>query len=134
MDRSRYKILAGDDHLLSLRLIARQLEIMGITNLVTVPNGEEVLKRLDQEVFDIVLLDWVMPVKNGLTVLKECRAQPRYEKVAFVMVSSEAHADMIQQTLDAGANGYIVKPVTQSVFEEKMAPVLSWVEKARKEA
>lgn len=128
MDRSKFKVLVGDDHLLSLRLITKQLEIMGFTNTVTAANGDEAQKKLEADNFDIVVIDWVMPVKSGLALLEECRKQPRYAKTAFVMLSSEAHEPMIKQAMDAGANAYLVKPVTQGAFEEKMASVTKWLQ------
>lgn len=134
MNKSKLKILAGDDHLLSLRLLTRQLEQLGFPPPQTVSNGEEVQKLLEQEPFDIVILDWVMPVKNGMTVLAECRAQAKYAGVAFLMLSSEAHAHMVQQALDAGANAYAIKPVNRASLEEKMNVVLSWLAEERKNA
>ncbi|MEZ0262580.1 MAG: response regulator [Alphaproteobacteria bacterium] len=131
MDRAKLKVLTGDDHMLSRRLVEKQLEVMGFKDIRTATNGEELLLRLSQEPYDVVILDWVMPVKTGMDVLKECRAQKKYDKIAFVMLSAEAHDNMIQEALAAGANGYIVKPVTQAVFEDKMKSVLGWLEKAR---
>lgn len=131
MDKSKIRILAVDDHLLSLRLISKQLELMGFQDIQTAPNGEEALKRLNAEDFDIVFLDWAMPVKDGFTLLKECRADNRFDDTAFVMLSSEAQAQAIQEAMDAGAVTYIVKPVTQDVFEEKMKSVFDWLGKHR---
>lgn len=129
MDKSKIRILAVDDHLLSLRLISKQLELMGFQDIQTASNGEEALKRLGAEDFDVVFLDWAMPVKDGFTLLKECRADSRFNDIAFVMLSSEAQAHLIQEAMDAGAVTYIVKPVTQEVFEEKMKSVFDWLAK-----
>lgn len=131
MDKSKIRILAVDDHLLSLRLIGKQLELMGFKDIQTASNGEEALKRLGAESFDIVFLDWAMPVKDGFTLLKECRADSRFDSIAFVMLSSEAQAHLIQEAMDAGAVTYIVKPVTQEVFEEKMKSVFAWLDKRK---
>jgi YesN/AraC family two-component response regulator len=129
MDKSKLRILSVDDHLLSLRLISKQLEVMGLPNVRTSSNTEEATKLLAAEDFDIVFLDWAMPGKDGLALLKECRAQSRFDGTAFVMLSSEAQTQFIQQATEAGAVTYIVKPVTQDVFEEKMKSVYDWLEK-----
>lgn len=129
VDKSKLRILSVDDHLLSLRLISKQLEVMGLPNVKTCSNTEEAVKILNAEPFDIVFLDWAMPGKDGVTVLKECRAQSKFDGTAFVMLSSEAQPAFIKQATDAGAVSYIVKPVTQDVFEEKMKSVYEWLEK-----
>lgn len=129
MDKSKLRILSVDDHLLSLRLISKQLEVMGLPNVRTCSSSEEATKLLANENFDIVFLDWAMPNKDGVTLLKECRAQGKFDGTAFVMLSSEAQPAFIKQATDAGAVSYIVKPVTQDVFEEKMKSVYEWLEK-----
>jgi two-component system chemotaxis response regulator CheY len=133
MDKAALRILTVDDHHLSLRLVGKQLGFMGFQKIETASNGVEAEKRLAVESFDIVLLDWAMPQKDGLTLLKECRAQERFKNTAFAMLSSEAQPHMMAQAMEAGAATYIVKPVTQDVFAENMEKVLAWLEKNRVE-
>ncbi len=131
MEKSAYRILTVDDHRLSLRLIQQQLEVMGFTNIETAADGELAWKRVEQEPFDIVILDWHMPVKNGMAFLKECRAQKKYDGLALLMLSAEMQPSFIDEALAAGANAYIVKPVTQSIFKENMDKIMVWIEKNR---
>ncbi len=129
MEKSACRILTVDDHRLSLRLVQQQLEIMGFSAIETAPDGEVAWKRLEKEPFDIVILDWAMPVKDGMTFLKECRAQRRFDHVAMIMLSAEMQPGMIDEAMKAGANAYIVKPVTQKLFTENMDNILRWIEK-----
>ena len=88
MEKSNLRILAADDHQLSIRLITKQLGFMGFAKIESASNGEEARRRLEQEPFDIVILDWAMPQKDGFTLLKECLAQDKFKHVAFAMLTS----------------------------------------------
>jgi two-component system chemotaxis response regulator CheY len=131
MEKAACRILTVDDHRLSLRLVQQHLEILGFTNIETASDGEVAWKRMEAESFDIVILDWAMPVKNGMTFLKECRAQKKFDHIAMIMLSAEMQPEMIDEAMKAGANAYIVKPMTQSIFKENMDNVLMWIEKNR---
>ncbi len=69
--------------------------------------------------FDIVLLDWNMPVMNGFDMLKELRAEG-YEGVKVLMVTTEAENDYIERALDAGADEYLMKPFDHEAPDEKL--------------
>lgn len=134
VEKSEYRILIGDDDQPSLRLIRRQLERAGFSRIETAATGDEVLARLSRENFDIAILDWVMPGKNGIAVLRECRAQERYADIAFAILSAEAHEHKINEARDAGAVAYIVKPATQQTLQEKMDNIVAWLAARRKPA
>jgi two-component system chemotaxis response regulator CheY len=123
-----YKILAVDDHLLSLKLLIMQLNQMGFTEIDTASNGEEAEAMLEKKLYDIIILDWAMPMKDGLAVLKDCRAQSKYKDVALVMLSSETQESCIIEALQSGATSYINKPATQEIIWDRMQSVLQWLE------
>lgn len=70
--------------------------------------------------FDVVLLDWNMPVMNGLEMLKQMRAEG-YSGVKVLMVTTEAENDFILRALDAGADEYLMKPFDDQALMEKLA-------------
>jgi two-component system chemotaxis response regulator CheY len=70
--------------------------------------------------FDIVLLDWNMPVMSGFDMLKELRAEG-YDGVKVLMVTTEAENDFILRALDAGADEYLMKPFDHEALDEKLA-------------
>jgi two-component system chemotaxis response regulator CheY len=83
-------------------------------------DGQAGLDRMHEgETFDIVLLDWNMPVMNGFDMLKEMRAEG-YEGVKVLMVTTEAENDYIERALDAGADEYLMKPFDHEALDEKL--------------
>ena len=70
--------------------------------------------------FDITLLDWNMPVMNGLEMLKQMRAEGYYS-VKVLMVTTEAENDFILRALEAGADEYLMKPFDNEALNEKLA-------------
>jgi two-component system, chemotaxis family, chemotaxis protein CheY len=70
--------------------------------------------------FDLALVDWNMPVMNGLEMLRQLRAEG-YSELKVLMVTTEAENDFIVRALDAGANEYLMKPFDDEALSEKMA-------------
>ena len=70
--------------------------------------------------FDLALLDWNMPVMNGLEMLTQLRAEG-YSEVKVLMVTTEAENDFILRALDAGADEYLMKPFENEALAEKLA-------------
>jgi CheY-like chemotaxis protein len=60
---------------------------------------------------DLVLMDVMMPVMDGLTATREIRADPRWTKLPIVMLTAQAMPDDQQRCLEAGANDYMAKPI-----------------------
>lgn len=71
-------------------------------------DGEQALKCLDNNVFDLVILDVLMPIKDGLEVLKEIRSNNNFVPVIILSALSEFEDKV--KGLDYGANDYISKP------------------------
>jgi two-component system chemotaxis response regulator CheY len=70
--------------------------------------------------FDVALIDWNMPVMNGLDMVKEMRADG-FSDVKILMVTTEAENDFILRALDAGADEYLMKPFDDEALTEKLA-------------
>jgi two-component system chemotaxis response regulator CheY len=84
-------------------------------------DGKAGLDKLHSDpAFDLALLDWNMPVMNGLEMLKSMRAEG-YASVRVLMVTTEAENDFILRALDAGADEYLMKPFDDEALNEKLA-------------
>jgi two-component system chemotaxis response regulator CheY len=84
-------------------------------------DGKLGLDRLHGDhVFDLVLLDWNMPVMDGLDMLKELRSEG-FNGIKVMMVTTEAENDFIVRALDAGADEYLMKPFNDEALNEKLA-------------
>jgi two-component system chemotaxis response regulator CheY len=84
-------------------------------------DGQAALNQLHSGVqFDLVLLDWNMPVMNGLETLKKIRAG-HFNETKVLMVTTEAEHDFIMRALEAGADEYLMKPFDHDAFDDKLA-------------
>ena len=70
--------------------------------------------------FDLALVDWNMPVMDGLEMLRQLRAQ-EFDDMKVLMVTTEAENEFITRALDAGADEYLMKPFDEEALSEKLA-------------
>jgi two-component system chemotaxis response regulator CheY len=110
-----------DDSQTMRRIQKTQLNGMGINDIVEASNGEEGLAMLKSAwPIDMVLLDWNMPVMDGITFLKKVRAEAGYKSMKIIMCTSEAEKMRVVEAIKAGANNYIIKPFTPESLKEKL--------------
>jgi two-component system chemotaxis response regulator CheY len=76
--------------------------------------------------FELVLIDWNMPIMDGFSMLKKLRSEG-FSDVKVMMVTTEAEDDFITRSLDAGADEYLMKPFDGEALTEKLA-MLGFVE------
>jgi two-component system, chemotaxis family, chemotaxis protein CheY len=87
------------------------------------PDGRAGIEQLHGGLdFDLALVDWNMPVMNGLEMLKQIRAEG-YSAMKVLMVTTEAENDFILRALDAGADEYLMKPFDDEALTEKLAMI-----------
>jgi signal transduction histidine kinase/BarA-like signal transduction histidine kinase len=116
------RVLIAEDHPINQKLAAILLERMG-HECVLVSDGEKALEALDQAHFDVVLMDVMMPNMDGVTAVKHLRemeAQGRPRSVV-IMVTAHAMTGDRERFLDAGADGYVSKPISAKVLEDEIA-------------
>ena len=102
------KILVVDDEQVALTSIRRLLKRRGIHDVQICDNGAEAIERIRGEDFDIVLLDILMPQKDGLQVIEETR--PFRPDVEFVVLTAVDDVSTAVKAIRLGAFDYIVKP------------------------
>ncbi len=105
----------------SMRLIVkRQLVQLGF-EVVEAAHGREALAQLEADgTIGFALVDWNMPEMNGLEFVQAVRADPRYQELPLVMVTTESEAERVVQALDAGASEYVMKPFTPDDLRSKL--------------
>ena len=102
------KILIADDHAV-VRAGLKQIltGVSGVTEIDGVANGKELMQKIKEKDFDVVVLDISMPGKSGLEVLKELKnAKP---KIPVLMLSMFPEGQYAVRVLKAGASGYLTK-------------------------
>ena len=109
------RVLIADDHTLFREGLKKI--IAGTSDIVVAgeaSNGNEVLARLKDERYDVLVLDIAMPDKDGLDVLKETRA--RYQGLPVLMLSMFPEEQFATRVLKAGASGYLTKESVPEVL------------------
>jgi DNA-binding response OmpR family regulator len=103
------KILLVDDQPHIVRLLQMELESEGHT-VVTAVDGEEAIEKFQAETPDLVVLDVVMPKKDGFAVLREMKADPDRGRTPVIMLTIKDHDADIALGLQTGADWYLPKP------------------------
>ena len=104
-------VLLVDDDMRNTFALSTVLEENGL-DVIMADNGELALSQLDENPqIDIVLMDVMMPIKDGYTTTRELRADPRFAELPVIALTAKAMPEDRQKCLDAGANDYITKPV-----------------------
>jgi two-component system chemotaxis response regulator CheY len=119
------KFLVVDDYLSMRRMVKSVLNDLGYTNVVEADDGSTALPLLRDGEFDFLITDWNMPGMAGLDLLKAVRATERLAKLPVLMVTAEAKREQIVEAVQAGVNGYIIKPFSAEVLKEKLAKILN---------
>lgn len=103
------KVLVVDDSATEMALMTSSLRADGF-EVVTASNGEEALSCLERERPDLMVLDVIMPGKNGFQVCRQVRQDARWASLPIVMVTSKDQASDRFWGLKQGASEYITKP------------------------
>ncbi len=86
-------------------------------------DGQEALDSCINDLPDAVLLDWNMPVMDGLEFLIEMRKLPGGDAPIVVFCTTENDIEHIQKAIEAGANEYIMKPFDSEIIQAKFSQV-----------
>ncbi len=113
-----YTILVVDDTLFNRKLMLEVLETkIDNARYLQAEDGIEAIEIVKTNEVDLVILDLMMPNKNGYEVLKELKNNPLYSDIPIIVNSSVTDMDSIKQTLEMGAVDYFTKPLTPEQME-----------------
>lgn len=119
------RFLVVDDFSTMRRIVRNLLKELGFSNVDEAEDGVVALQKLRAGSFDFVVADWNMPNMDGLTMLQTIRADASLKHLPVLMVTAEAKKENIIAAAQAGANGYVVKPFTAAVLDEKLGKVFA---------
>lgn len=129
MDTS-IKILVVDDFPTIRRIVRNLLKELGYSNVDEAEDGAMGLAKLKAGSYDFVISDWNMPNMDGLQMLQGIRADATLAHLPVLMVTAEAKKENIIAAAQAGASGYVVKPFTAAVLDEKIQKIREKMAKA----
>jgi class 3 adenylate cyclase len=108
------RVLVVDDNEMNRDMLSRRLGAGGFP-VETAEDGSSALRLLDEEHFDIVLLDVMMPGLSGIDVLQRIRERSSESDLPVIMVTARDAAEDVVEALRAGANDYVTKPLDFAV-------------------
>jgi len=116
------RVLVVEDEKDISELMALHLKREG-HEVATVENGEEALKLLERNGYELLVLDWMLPGLPGLEICKKIRADSQ-DKLPILMVTARAHTSDIVLGLEIGADDYLTKPFEIPVFLARVRALL----------
>ncbi len=102
------KVLVAEDDRFLIKAYAAKLKKEGFDVLLAV-NGEEAVEKAKKEKPDVILLDLVMPKKDGFDALADIKSDPSLKNIPVVILSNLGQEEDIKRGKDLGAAGYLVK-------------------------
>ena len=117
------KILLAEDDTNISTIAIMALEHFGGHKVTHVDNGLDALEMAKNGEFDVIILDQMMPIMNGLTVCKEYKSLPD-SNIPIIFLSAKCHADDITAFNNMGL-GYIQKPFDPATLNQQISDILN---------
>ena len=119
----KYKILCIDDSK-SIHAFLEECLVPVTETIDHVYNGQEAVDKLklNLNAFDLIILDWEMPIKDGPTTFNELKVMGL--KTPVFMLTSKNNPSDIMQMIEAGVAEYMMKPFTADIVIEKIQQTL----------
>ena len=111
--------LVVDDSSVIRKVARRILEGLDFS-IIEAEDGEKAMEACKRELPDAVLLDWNMPVMDGLEFLRNMRMMPGGDKPKVVFCTTENDAAHIREAIGAGADEYVMKPFDHETLQIKL--------------
>lgn len=117
--------LIVDDNVVDRLVLKSLLKKIGFKEIQEAEDGSMASFKISNAIrmsapFDVIFLDYRMPRTDGLSLLKEIRSDRLAKRARVLMVTGHAEKEAVEDTLLAGADDYIVKPVEWEVLETKL--------------
>ena len=119
------KILVAEDDIFNQKIIEQVLTRLGASLIIIANDGSEALRALEQDSFDIVLMDLHMPIMNGFEAATEIRKRPHYAQLPVIALSASVTNEDRQRCLAAGMNDFIGKPIN---VNELLSTLDQWLQ------
>ena len=118
----RDKILVVDDNETNRDLLSRQIEAQGY-QAVTAANGQQAIAMIKTGIYDLILLDIIMPELNGYEVLQWIR-DSSWRHIPVIMISALDQIDSVVKCIEMGAEDYLAKPFNPTLLKARISACL----------
>ncbi|MBC7690303.1 MAG: response regulator [Methylotenera sp.] len=119
------RILVVDDMMTMRKLVSKVCREIGFKDITEANDGALAWQAINDAKmpFGLVISDWNMPNTTGLDLLKRVRADSRFGKLPFILVTAEAEQHQIMEAIKAGVSSYVTKPFTSDTLKDKLEAV-----------
>jgi adenylate cyclase len=121
--RQPARILVVDDHPANLEIMETRLLAQGY-EVITARDGDQALRRAREATPDLVLLDIMMPGKDGIQVCRELKADQSLPFMPIILVTAKSDPQDVVAGLDAGGDEYVTKPIDQAALVARVRSIL----------
>ena len=104
----------------AMRMVLRRIVADVGFEVIEAADGRQALDVLDREIPDVALVDWNMPVMDGLSFVTAARGRKEARGMTIMMVTTESEHGQIVRALAAGAHEYLIKPFTADALIDKL--------------
>ncbi|CAG0977790.1 Chemotaxis protein CheY [Burkholderiales bacterium] len=119
------RVLVVDDQLSMRAVVCAALrEIKGV-ELYEAADGAQAWASLRSGGIDMVVSDWMMPVKDGISLLRDIRADENLKGLPVILLTGEGKREQVVEAIKSGATDYIVKPFAPQTLVEKVQRALA---------
>lgn len=115
------KVLIVDDSLIIRKKITKLIVKLGHEVIFSAKNGQEAIDAYTEHKPDLVTMDITMPDMDGITAVKHIIKSD--SKASIIMITSHGQEDMVIKSIQAGAVGYMLKPITEDKLAESIGEI-----------
>jgi len=120
-------ILIVDDAASQRNLTKAVLRDIGFLKTQDASNGDEALKLIEKNQFDLVICDWDMSKMDGLELFKSMKDDSKINTIPFILLTGTSKSEKVKEALAAGISHYIVKPYTAEVLLNKVKNIFKLI-------
>lgn len=131
-DKKGISVLVVDDEPKIQHLIGKYLERAKYNDkrLVFAGDGKEAMMKLTNQEFGLIIIDIVMPNKNGLQVIKELKEKAKTKNIPVLLISGNLHTEIVKQAIIMGVKNILAKPFNYDLFMDRVKETLEAAEAA----
>lgn len=125
-----FTILIVDDLVENLTLLSELVEKLGYQNTFA-KNGKQAIENVKKYKPDLILLDLMMPVMNGLECCKKLKSEPEYKDIPIIFITASKEEKYLTKAFELGASDYVTKPFQESEIRARIAHQLTICQQAK---
>jgi two-component system chemotaxis response regulator CheY len=116
------RVLIIDDMTTMRKIVSKACKDIGFTDIVEAVDGVKGWEALSSSTppVGLIISDWNMPNCTGIDLLRRVRADSRFAKLPFILLTAESEGHQVAEAVKAGVDNYIVKPFTPDLLQKKL--------------